>query len=57
MQSNIKQLVKAIANGTVKYLSRSRVGGYVCELILNSAMSATQTINHDQIKLTFSTPN
>ena len=57
MKSTIKQLVKVIVSGSVKYLTRGRLGAYILELILNSAMGATQNVSHNGLTLSFYTPN
>ena len=55
--NKIKQWIKKILNQTVRIISKTKVGGYFFELVLNQAMGTTQTIVHNGTKLDFSTPN
>ena len=55
--NNIKHLVKTIISRTAGLVGKTKVGSYVFDQVLNSAMEAKQTITHRKIQLTFATPN
>lgn len=57
MLKSIKQIVKRILFSTVNLLGKTKIGSYIFDQILNTAMQATQSITHRQIYLSFSVPN
>lgn len=57
MLDMIRKIVKKIISSTVRLLGKTKIGGYVFDQILNTAMNATQSLSHRQTQLNFSIPN
>lgn len=57
MLKTIKKFIKGLIVCTVDILGKTRFGGYAFELVLNTAMQATQTLSHRQTELSFAIPN
>lgn len=57
MLKSIKKIGKNTLSCTVNFFGNTKVGGYIFERILNSAMQATQSINHRETRLKFVIPN
>lgn len=55
--NNVKHFVKTIISRTAGLGGKTKVGSYVFDHVLNSAMEEKQTITHRKIQLTFATPN
>jgi len=52
-----KRLAKKTILDFFALLSKTKIGGYAFEQILNLAMDATQSLTHNQTQLVFSVPN
>ena len=57
MLNKIKLLAKKTILNIFALLSKTKIGGYAFEQILNLAMDSTQSLTHNQTQLIFSVPN
>ena len=57
MLNKIKLLAKKTILNIFVLLSKTKIGGYAYEQILNLAMDSTQSLTHNQTQLVFSAPN
>ena len=57
MLNKIKLLAKKTILNIFALLSKTKIGGYAYEQILNLAMDSTQSLTHNQTQLVFSVPN
>jgi len=57
MFNAIKQFIRVFLAACTHGLRRTQPGAFVFEIIVNTAMEATQTLVHQQITLTFAVPN
>jgi hypothetical protein len=57
MLKGIKNIGRSVLSRTVDFLANTKVGGYIFERILDSAMQATQRVIHGQTQLKFVIPN
>jgi len=57
MLNKIKLLAKKTILNIFVLLSKTKIGGYAYEQILNLAMDSTQSLTHNQTHLVFSVPN
>ncbi|MDO8358275.1 MAG: FkbM family methyltransferase [Nitrospirota bacterium] len=57
MFSTSKKFIKASLSTSSRWLRKTRPGAYAFEIIVNTAMQATQTLTHQKTTLTFAVPN
>ena len=57
MLNKIKLLAKKLILNIFVLLSKTKIGGYAYEQILNLALDSTQSLTHNQTQLVFSVPN
>ena len=57
MKAQIKQLIRILICALVGFSSRTRIGRYLFNQILNTAMEREREVSHNGLKLKFATPN
>lgn len=57
MKTQIKKVMKTVIRSLVDFTGRTRIGGYLFNQILNTAMERVHEISHNGLKLRFAAPN
>jgi hypothetical protein len=57
MLKKLKIFLKALVAYFVRLISKTKLGAYGFEIVLNTAMWVTQPVTHGQTKLVFAVPN
>jgi FkbM family methyltransferase len=57
MIKNIKHYMKKIITSAVQMMSKTKLGAFLFEQILSTAMHITKSVKHGETKLLFATPN
>jgi FkbM family methyltransferase len=57
MKSNLKNCVKDFLTSLVYNAGKTRVGGYLCEQIINNVMNQVADVEHNRLKMRFAAPN
>ena len=57
MLKKLKIFIKTLVADFVRLISKTKIGVYGFEQVLNTAMQATQSVKHGQTELVFAVPN
>ena len=57
MLKNFKKFIKTLVANFVRLISKTKLGVYGFEQVLNTAMQMTQSVKHGQTELVFAVPN
>jgi len=57
MLNKLKIFIKALVADFVRLISKTKLGAYGFEQVLNTAMQVTQSVKHGQTELVFTVPN